>query len=237
VEFDVSRLGLIEVGTAIQGEIEVAAVAIAAAGKVHNGDRHRLRLALRPDSYARALQTSVRVLTQIVLPPGRYQLRVAGGNVAGPAGSVMADLVVPDFTQNELVMSGVAVTSVRAGEAFTATAKNLLGELLPAPPTAVREFARGDAIALYAEVYENLRARATHTVSLKAELRTDEGHVIQTVNDDRSSADLQGASGGYGFRAELPLDVDPGIYVVHVEARANIGDQPTVSRDIQIRVK
>jgi VWFA-related protein len=237
VELDASRLGLVDTGVAVQGEIEVATAAIASTDKVYYGDRPRMRLTLRPDTYTRALGSSVRVLTQIVLPPGRYQLRIAGGNISGPAGSVMADLEVPDFTQDGLVMSGVALTSVMAAEAFTATAKNLLSDLLPAPATAVREFARGDAIAIYAEVYENLRTRATHTVSLKAELRSDEGRVIQTVDEDRSSTDLQGASGGYGFRAELPLEVDPGIYVIHVEARANIGDQPTVTRDIQIRVK
>jgi hypothetical protein len=237
VEFDASRLGLAESGATAQGEIEVATAAIAAAGKVYQGDRHRFRLALRPETYKRALGTSVRVLTQLALPPGRYQLRVAGGHVNGPAGSVMADLEVPDFTRQAMVMSGVAVTSVRTSEAFTATAKNLLSDLLPAAPTAVREFPRGDTIALYAEVYENQRSRAAHTVSLKAVLRTDDGRVIRTVDEDRSSADLQGASGGYGFRAELPLDVEPGLYVIHVEARANIEDQPIVSRDIQIRVK
>jgi hypothetical protein len=38
--------------------------------------------------------------------------------------------------------------------------------------------------------------------------------------------------------AQVPLDdATPGIYVIHVEARANIGARPTVSRDIQIRVR
>ena len=237
VEFDAARLGLTETGTAVEGEIEVALVAVSAAGKVYTGERQRAQLTLKPDTYERAKASSVRMLAQVTLPPGRYQLRVAGGNIAGRAGSVMADLEVPDFTRGPLVMSGVALTSVGATQAITAASKNPLAALLPAPATAAREFATGDRLALYAEVYENLRTRATHTVSLKAELRTDDGRVIQMVDENHSSADLRGASGGYGFRAELPLDVDSGIYVIHVEARANIEDQPTVSRDIQIRVK
>jgi hypothetical protein len=62
--------------------------------------------------------------------------------------------------------------------------------------------------------------------------------VVRNVTDERSSADLQGGSGGYGFAARLPLDdVEPGLYVLHVEGQARIGELPAVSRDIQIRVK
>lgn len=46
------------------------------------------------------------------------------------------------------------------------------------------------------------------------------------------------SSGGFGFRAELPLDgIAPGLYVIHVEARANTGDRPVVSRDVAIKIQ
>lgn len=237
IELDASRLDLVDTGSSVDGEIDVAAVAVGAGGKVHSGERQRMKLTLKPDTYERAKVNGVRVLTDITLPPGRYQLRVAAGNIAGRAGSVMYDLEVPDFTGDPLVMSGVAVTSTASAQTFTAAPKDPLRDLLPAPATAAREFASGDRLAIYAEVYENLRTRATHTVSLKAELRSDEGRVLQTVQEDRSSTELEGTSGGYGFRADIPLDVDPGIYVIHVEAQSNINQRPTVSRDIQIRVK
>jgi hypothetical protein len=57
------------------------------------------------------------------------------------------------------------------------------------------------------------------------------------VNDQRSSTELQGKSGGYGFTAALPLNVEPGRYLVHVEARSTAGDRPAVSREILIRVR
>ena len=60
---------------------------------------------------------------------------------------------------------------------------------------------------------------------------------MSMTSEERSSSELQGRGGGYGFRPVLPLDVDPGLYVVHVEARANIGDRPIAVRDIPIRVK
>jgi hypothetical protein len=196
-----------------------------------------MKLTLEPDTYERARVNGVRVLMEVFLPPGRYQLRVAGGNIAGRAGSVMYDLEVPDFTRDPLAMSGVALTASSATQAVTAVVEDPLRDLLRGPATAAREFASGDRLAIYAEVYENLRNRAAHTVSLKAELRSDDGRVLQTVAEDRSSTELDGASGGYGFRAELPLEVDPGLYVIHVEAQANINQRPTVSRDIQIRVR
>jgi hypothetical protein len=61
---------------------------------------------------------------------------------------------------------------------------------------------------------------------------------VRTVAEERSSTELQGKRGGYGFNASLRLDdLVPGLYVIHVEARANAGERPTVGRDIQIRIR
>jgi hypothetical protein len=47
-----------------------------------------------------------------------------------------------------------------------------------------------------------------------------------------------GDTGGFGFRTGLPLSgATPGLYVIHIEARANAGDRPVASRDVTIRVK
>ena len=74
-------------------------------------------------------------------------------------------------------------------------------------------------------------------LEFKAELRAEGGRVVQAVTDERSSTDLQGRSGGYGFAARLPLDeVESGLYVsMWKDARASA--TPAVSRDIQIRVR
>jgi hypothetical protein len=60
--------------------------------------------------------------------------------------------------------------------------------------------------------------------------------VVQT-SERRSSTELEGRSGGYGVTTHLPLTgIEPGIYVIHVEAQGQYEGLPTVSRDIQIRV-
>jgi VWFA-related protein len=238
LEIDASGIALEEKDGTYTGQLEVAYVATSAAGKVFPGDRHYVTLSLKPDTYARVQRNGFRVLLEPRLPPGRYQLRVAAGNAGGRAGSVVYDLEVPDFSKGALTMSGVSLTSVEQATAQTARPKDPLRGLLPGPITAVRDFASTDTLALYTEIYESGRNVATHGVVLKLELRADDGRVVTTRSEERSSSELEGKPGGYGFGAELPLEgVTPGIYVIHVEAQANIGNRPTVSRDVQIRVR
>jgi hypothetical protein len=193
---------------------------------------------LKPDTYERAKARGFRVLSQATLPPGRYQVRVAAGNKAGKAGSVVYDLEVPDFSKEPLMMSGVAITSASAAQAPTIKPKDPLADFLPGPPTATREFDKGDLLVLFAEFYENGRGSAAHMLDFKAELRAEGGRVVQQVSEERSSTELQGKSGGYGFQARLPLDsADSGLYVIHVEGKSRASQDTVVSRDIQVRVR
>ena len=57
-------------------------------------------------------------------------------------------------------------------------------------------------------------------------------------SEPRSSTDLQGGRGGYGYTAQIPLkDVAPGLYVVHVEGKRRDGNIPAVAREVQIRIQ
>jgi hypothetical protein len=145
---------------------------------------------------------------------------------------------VPDFSKEPFTMSGVALTAASAGQAPTIKPKDPLGDFLPGPPTTMREFDKGDLVVLFAEFYENARGAAAHMLDFKAELRAEGGRVVQQVSDERSSTELKGSSGGYGFQARLPLDsVEPGLYVIHVEGRSRANQDTLVSRDIQIKVR
>jgi VWFA-related protein len=237
VEIEPRGVDLTERDGTFTGRVEVVHAATSITAKVFPGDRHHLDLMLKPDTYARFRARGMRVLLEPQLPPGRYQLRVATG-LDDRAGSVVYDLEVPDFSKDRLMMSGVALTSAAAAGVLTVRPANPLAGILPAPITAARVFDAGDTLMLFAEVYENARSTAVHTVDLRAELRADDGRVVASVRDERSSSELAGTRGGYGFLASLSLNgVSPGIYVVHVEARANVQDLPTVSRDVQIRVR
>ena len=238
LEIDVRTLDFVEGNGTFNEQIEVAYTATNTTGKVFPGERQTATLTLKPDTYERAKERGFRVLSQANLPPGRYQMRVAAGNKAGKAGSVVYDLEVPDFTKDSLMMSGVALTSAAAAQAPTVKPKDPLADFLPGPITAMREFEKGDLLVLFAEFYENARSNTAHLLDFKAELRAEGGRVVQAVNDERSSTELQGKSGGYGFQARLPLDaVESGLYVVHVEGRSRANQDTVVSRDIQIRVR
>ncbi|HVQ15757.1 MAG TPA: VWA domain-containing protein [Vicinamibacterales bacterium] len=238
LEIDVSTLDFVEGNGTFNEQIEVAYTAVNNQGKVFPGERQTATLTLKPDTYERAKARGFRVLSQASLPPGRYQVRVAAGNKAGKAGSVVYDLEVPDFTKEPLMMSGVAMTSAAAAQAPTIKPKDPLADFLPGPPTAMREFEKGDLLVLFAEFYENGRVSAPHMLDFKAELRAEGGRVVQQASEERSSTELQGKSGGYGFQPRLPLDsVEPGLYVIHVEGRSRTNQDAVVSRDIQIRVR
>jgi VWFA-related protein len=234
---DVAALELTEKGGVFNGTLEMTSVATSNRSRMLGGEYHTMVLNLKPDTMTRARETGLQVLGEIKLPPGRYQVRAALGN-GTKAGSVIYDVDVPDFSQKPLMMSGVAVTSRLLANAPTLTPRNPLRDFLPAPPTTTREFSADDTIAVFAEVYDNLKTPTAHTVDLTATLRADDGREIRSVSEERSSSELTGATGGFGFRADLPLEgTAPGLYVIHIEARANAGDRPVASRDVTIRVK
>ena len=237
-EIDATQLDFVEKAGTFTERLDVTYTAVDINGKVFPGDVHTVNLALKPDTFERVKARGVRVLSQIALPPGRYQVRVAAGNASGKVGSVLYDLDVPDFYRAPLTMSGVAVTASSALQTATIKPKDPLGDVLPGPLTTAREFARGDEVQLFAEFYENARNAPPHVLDFRAELRAEGGRVVQSAVDERSSTELDKGTGGYGFSARLPLaDVEPGLYVIHVEGRVRNNPTAAVSRDIQVRVR
>ena len=238
VEADASQLGLVEKNGIHVGTFEVSYFSTDMKNKFYPGRTHTARLTLRPETRDQVMATGIRMLFETSLAPGRYQMRIAAGNGGDQTGSVVYDLDVPDFTKSALVMSGVTLGSMATSRIMTMNSKAVFAAALPGNITSTRLFEAGDDLGLYTEVYETVKNGSPHTVSLTAQLRAEGGTVVRAVSDERSSSELQGARGGYGFSARLPLtDVPPGLYVVHLEARANAGDRLSVSKDIQIRVR
>jgi hypothetical protein len=220
--------------------LEIAVTAIDQKGNTKPGERNTINLTLKPDTLARVKANGFRVLSHIDLPPGRYQLRVVAAESGGKSGSVLYDLEVPDFWKAPLSMSGVAITAASAGQTPTARSKDVLPGVLPAPPTTAREFARGDELALFTEVYENNAPGVpAHKIDITTTVRADDGRVVTQSQEERSSTELQGGRGGYGYTTRIPLkDFAPGIYVIHIEARSRAGgNESGIGRDVQIRVR
>ena len=236
-EFGVEALNLVERSGRFTGNLAVALRPTSAEGKLLEGQRHEMALALKRETYEITRTRGVRVVTELSLPPGRYQLRVAGGPPVGAAGSVTYDLEIPSFTKEPLVMSGVALTSSTAADTVTVWpgAARPLETRLPSPISVAREFWPEETVTLYAEVYENGR-RPPHTIDFTVEVRSAAGRVVSTFTAQKPSA--SGNAGNYNFTAPIRLEgLDPGSYVLRVAATSTAGSTATVTKEIPIRVR
>lgn len=238
VDVDATKLPLVEQNGVQVADVDLAWVAISADGRTRPNGRSRTALALKPDTYDRASRNGLRFVSGIDVAPGRYQLRVAAGAATGPAGSVMYDLEVPDFSRTQLAMSGISLTSKLSADAVTQQIRSPLQGRLAAAPTTTREFDRGDVLTLFAEVYADGRRSPAYAIDLKASIVEASGRIVSTVQEQRTSSDGRSTGGRLAFTPVLPInDATAGDYVVRVEARENLPEGTTVVRSIPIRVR
>jgi VWFA-related protein len=223
--------------TTENSSLEMAVFAVDAKGKTKASSRETVALNLKPETRTRVEQSSIRILSRLNIPAGRYQLRVAAHDLSGGAlGSVLYDLDIPDFEKIPLSMSGLVLTSASSTQAPTARPDADLRQVLPGPPVASRAFPQNDQIAFFTDVYDN-DVSAVHTVDITATLTSDEGRVVFKNAEERSTSDLAGKKGGFGYGGQITLtDYPPGLYVLKVEARSRLGANLTSSREVQITI-
>ena len=223
-----------------ESALDLAVVAIESqTGKSKGGLHFGLKMPLQSATARQVGATGLRIASSFDVPPGRYQLRIgAADSNSQRVGSVHYDLDVPSFSSAPLTMSGLVLTSALAAQVQTAVASpgDDLTKVLPGPPTVSREFRVGEELALMAEIYDN-EVRTPHTVDITTSLRSDDGRVVYSREDQRSSSELGGAKGGYGHQARIPLKgMAPGLYVLKVESRSRLGNGVTAAREVQFRI-
>ena len=218
--------------------VEVSLVAVDHDGKIRGGDQQKLNMSLKPETRPLVQQSGFRMVSRLNLPPGRYQLRIAGrDSVGGRIGSVYYDLAVPDFWKAPLSMSGLVIAAARGGRVATPSNDAELSKALPGPPTTARDFLSDDELAVLAEVYDNQAATA-HKVNIATTILAEDGRTVFRHGDERSSAELNGKSGGYGYVVRIPLrDIPPGLYVLRIQAQSTLEKGEPVSREVQFTVR
>jgi hypothetical protein len=238
VQADGHDLRLVEKNGTFIDTLELSILAIDSDGKVKAGGRQLMNLALKPETRAAIDRAGVRVMDRLDLRPGRYQLRVVAADSApGVVGSVNYDLEIPDFRAAPLSLSGLVLTSSRAAETPSANMDEDIKRMLPGPPTTRRVFAGGEELALLAEVYDT-QASTPHRVDIVTTVQSDDGRVLFTHADERSSSELGGASGGFGYTARVPLKgLAPGLYLLKVEARSRLGRATAAAREVLFRIQ
>jgi VWFA-related protein len=168
-------------------------------------------------------------LARIDLEPGRYQVRASAESASlARAGSVYAELVVPDFRKDAVSLSGVILT---ADPALPSAGLESLGSIVPVAPTTQREFA-GHTGAAFVRVYQGGR-RALAPVSLTTrivDLRGDPAFErTETLEPERFDA-----SRATDCRFDLPLvGLAPGAYLLTFEAA--LGER-SATRDVRFVV-
>jgi VWFA-related protein len=237
IEIDASRLPFAEKDGLFHDDLEIHIMAIDAAGKLQGGGRDTAPLHLRPASHDAVIKNGLRLTRRLELGPGRYQIHVAVREANGGAvGTIRQDLDVPDFGKGSLHISGIALTSASAARTLTANPDPEFKQVLPAPATTTRDFPRDDTLALFAEIYDNETAR--HKVAIKASVLAGDGQVVFTAGDERSTEELQGKKGGFGYTTKIPLAaMAPGRYLLRVEAQALVSKGATVARELEFRVR
>ena len=107
------------------------------------------KVVLRPGATGDA---DYEALSRIDLPPGRYRLRLAAYHeLAGKTGTVMADVMVPDFSRDIASMSGVVVG---ATPGRPSAPRDLFKDVLPFVPTAQRAFTATDQVTALFDLYQ-----------------------------------------------------------------------------------
>jgi hypothetical protein len=203
--------------------LDLSVLTVDAAGKP-TGKNQKVALNLKPRTHQLLAATGFRVLSELEVPPGRWQLRVAGRSEnSGSAGSVFYDLDVPEFDKQALALSGLVLTSATAGLVPTAGSTPSLKEVLPGPATANRTFYPFDTLALFMEIYDS--EKTAHTLDVATILTAGDGNVAYRVAEERSTASAKGAA--IVHTAQIPLkDIPPGIYTLRVGVTSRMGKKP-----------
>lgn len=218
--------------------LEVSFFALNEDARAQRGTRAALNLAVRPDTYQRVKTQGVRLNSRTAMAPGRYQLRVGARNpVSGKTGTVFYDVVVPDFTQEPLMMSGLLLSARSADatvEVLTPQRDPAVEKLLGAPATTRRTFRQAEELAWMSEIYDNSPPKQPKQIDVSARLIDAAGR------DAFASRDVLGNGGAdapkwqtFGYTGRIPLkDIPPGQYLLRIEAldRAAASRQPAAAQ-------
>ena len=228
IEVDGSRLPF-----SPPGKLEVSFYSVNDQGRSGAGVRKEIDLALKPDTVARVKSHGIRLNPRIALAPGRYQLRFgARESSGGQNGSVFYDLIVPDFRKEELAMSGLLLTSVAAQQTPTGEPDPQAARQLPGAVTSRRDFPVGDTLAVYAEVYDNNPSRQPRPIDVAVRLISAQGTDVFSATDSMSTT-----AAPSNIYAQFKLeDLDPGSYLLRVEAKVSGTDATPIARETLITI-
>ena len=225
----------------VANKVELSLYGVNDQGKALGGTHSVLDLTLRPETRERVNANGVRVNPRVNLPPGRYQLRIgARERVGGLSGTVFYDLVVPDFRKDKLMIGGLLLAAASSQQTPSIQPDPIV-KLLPAAATSRREFPRGDTLALYTEIYDNINSRQPRRYDVSVRLLSEDGKEVYVSRDELANAATPTDKPWeiYGYPKQISLkDVPPGRYLLRVDAqvRGNVEDAKPAFKETLITI-
>jgi hypothetical protein len=146
---------------------------------------------------------------------------------------VLLDVDVPNLSKAPLSMGAVFLAS---NSSMTPDGSYpLLRSVLPGPPSATRQFAKNDTLAVFVNVFAagGDQSRSVDVITLVhgADGREAFRHAVT-----RPGADVAAGKGGYGHTVSVPLaGFTPGDYLLTLTARSASGR--SASRTVSYRVR
>lgn len=228
-------VGFTQQGEVHKGRVDVGVLAIDKDGKIASRQDRGVELNARPRTREAIDRHGLRTTLRFDLKPGKYQIRIAAHDrTSGRGGSVMHDIVVPDHSEHELAVSPLLVGSMSSLLSATTNVDEQLKGHLKYPPTAMRAFAPGDELSVFAEVYDNRKRR--DPVVLLTTLEETTGRIVFRVEERLESMVFDDRQ-VYRHRAEIPLKgVQPGRYILKVTATPSRADAQPVTQAVALSV-
>jgi len=171
------------------------------------------------------------LLSSIVLPPGRYELRVSAHRpLDNVQGSVYADVEVPDFTA-PLAVSGVIVEAVPSGAVAPV---NAFDRFLPVVPTSSREFRADQDVSVFLRLYQGGTASPKPVQVTTRLVDETDRPVVDDGHDVIAGTMFHVGGRAADYRFPLPVrSLTPGRYLLTCVASL---DTRTITRTVQFTV-
>jgi VWFA-related protein len=197
--------------------LELALVALDGAGRIQPIRIGRASIA--SSDAAAIAKGGLRIVEQMTLPAGRFQLRIAlREQQGGRSGVVMCDVDVPDPQAPGLAMSNVILGAASAARVPSLNVDDRLAAGLGGQrPTTARIFEPGDVVHAFVELTAGRAAGAS--IAVTATLHDAKGKAVLT----RDVPAVAQPNGPARHTLELTIDDEPGQYVLRFEARAGSG--------------
>jgi VWFA-related protein len=204
-------------GRDVTNTLEFALMALDSAGKVQDATGRAIDVRL-DEASSRVLRNSgYRVVSRLLVPPGRYQIRQAvRERNGGRQGSVFADLEVPDFS-SRVSIGGVLLTSTRAN-AVPTSVDPATYERLPVLPSVRRTYAADEELIAAAEIYQPSGAR---DVQLTITVSDSSGRERYRREAKVAGREFTASGGSYRCSVQLPLADMDGDLRLTIDARAS----------------